>query len=719
MDWPFVINLGNSIVSVSFLAMPYCMKQCGVLLGSLLLALSAMLSRMACDLLLRAALVNKKRSYELLALATFGTAGKLLVELCISALLLFGGCVAYLVVIGDVVPAVVASIFGWEPTWSLRAAVLVILAFTVALPLSLMKNIESLHGTSTASFFFYISFAVLMLFFASSNLATGQWAGNTVMWDTSGIFHSIPIFSLSFICQTQLFLLYNALPEPSMKRMLGVVDYATYAVTIIYLMVGLFGYLAFTSLVNGDVLKNFGDSLIAMLLKLGFCVSALVSYPVFVFPSRSSIHSLIFTQQTTTVDGVPSSTSYIPHNRFVYITLGIVVFTLVVAIFIPNVETVLGLTGASAGTAVCYLLPGLIFLKSKTTDSTRMFRAKSLTAVGVICLVASTYSVLSETEHLQSVEAHMPAPDSQAHEDYRLKQIPQPRRRERPDQTFVIDQEDTVIQSLIDNNNEAEKQNTIDKTVNQQQSDIAKSDQHQNPGDNPDSKENFVSKSVTKKVANDDDSKENVVPVIDQKQSSEKRLEPPAPQAPEESKDKVVEVVDNKQDKTLNVVKVDGGDAVAKPADKDAQLPVQLPVPAVENARGKTQMNKTVMNDRIQPVNRDLKTADQKQDDQTLTQNANANTKNKAVTVKMHHDQEENVGTKVVEDKKMPENKVTEQLPDKHGEAVKTQSLVKEPARVATEKVNSKANENAMPKEAVAAKDQTSHEEQMEKEAIL
>ena len=27
MDWPFVINLGNSIVSVSFLAMPYCMKQ--------------------------------------------------------------------------------------------------------------------------------------------------------------------------------------------------------------------------------------------------------------------------------------------------------------------------------------------------------------------------------------------------------------------------------------------------------------------------------------------------------------------------------------------------------------------------------------------------------------------------------------------------------------------------------------------------------------------
>jgi amino acid permease len=54
-----------------------------------------------------------------------------------------------------------------------------------------------------------------------------------------------------------------------MKKMTDVVDYATFLVALIYVAVGLFGYLAFTSSVSGDVLTNFGDSLLAVVMKCG------------------------------------------------------------------------------------------------------------------------------------------------------------------------------------------------------------------------------------------------------------------------------------------------------------------------------------------------------------------------------------------------------------------------------------------------------------------
>jgi len=60
-----------------------------------------------------------------------------------------------------------------------------------------------------------------------------------------GILQCVPIFSMALSCQTQVFEVYDSLPQPSLKVMDRVVSSAIDLCTFIYVGVGIAGYLAF------------------------------------------------------------------------------------------------------------------------------------------------------------------------------------------------------------------------------------------------------------------------------------------------------------------------------------------------------------------------------------------------------------------------------------------------------------------------------------------
>ena len=84
----FVLTLANSIIGVSILAMPFCFKQvgrsvrkecmsfrplftlffsqCGVVLATLVLLLAGAMVKLTCHFLLKAAILARRRNYELL-----------------------------------------------------------------------------------------------------------------------------------------------------------------------------------------------------------------------------------------------------------------------------------------------------------------------------------------------------------------------------------------------------------------------------------------------------------------------------------------------------------------------------------------------------------------------------------------------------------------------------------------------------------------------------
>ncbi len=111
--------------------------------------------------------------------------------------------------------------------------------------------------------------------------------------------------------------MYESLPEPSLKAMDRVVSSAIDLCTFIYMGVGIAGYLAFadthfTGIINsfnvickaqfeinrlqflGNILISFQPSFVTDLMKAGFLLSIILSFPLCVLPCRTSFHSLVY-----------------------------------------------------------------------------------------------------------------------------------------------------------------------------------------------------------------------------------------------------------------------------------------------------------------------------------------------------------------------------------------------------------------------------------------
>ena len=312
--------------------------------------------------------------------------------------LMLGTCVAFYVIIGDLATDFVSSFVSTDPLL-VRTYVIVFCGLCIALPLGLMKSLEVLGFIGYFSLIFYAIFVLVMLKISiSEGFLNLQWLANAKLWDISGLFQCIPIFSLAYGCHCQLFVVYDSLEDSSTIRMNNIVKSSLKIVTFVYSAVAVFGYATFLNTVEGNVLKNLPSTTLLQLIKMGFAASVVVGFPLMIFPCRQSIYTLFFKQQKPS-DSIASKT-FIEPFTFKTLTLGIVFFTMSVAIFIPNVETILGLTGATMGSLVYFILPSIIFMKADYSSSKKI--PKIVFVVGCILFVVCTYSNVYPVENLQT-----------------------------------------------------------------------------------------------------------------------------------------------------------------------------------------------------------------------------------------------------------------------------------------------------------------------------
>ncbi|XP_034184314.2 uncharacterized protein LOC117606213 [Osmia lignaria lignaria] len=389
----YIMTLANSIIGVSVLAMPFCFKQCGIVLATLVLILSGILSRLACHFLIKSAVMSRRRNFELLAFHAFGHMGKFLVELFIIGFLV-GTCIAFFVVMGDLGPQIVGKVIDKNPE-DIRTSLLVTTSVFIVLPLGLLRNIDSLSSLCTATIIFYLCLILKIVAESMQHIFAGDWYEHVYYWRPSGILQCVPIFSMALFCQTQLFEIYETIPNVSLEKMNEVVRGALNICTGVYLCVGFFGYIAFcTQPFTGNILMSFEASLSSEMIKMGFVFSIAFSFPLVIFPCRASLNSLLFRRVYTHEPSI----NYLPETRFRCLTVTIVTVSLITGILIPNIEFVLGLVGSTIGVMICLIFPAIFFISISSKHTNERLLAQVILFIGICIMILSTYANLYALE---------------------------------------------------------------------------------------------------------------------------------------------------------------------------------------------------------------------------------------------------------------------------------------------------------------------------------
>ncbi|XP_033208511.1 putative sodium-coupled neutral amino acid transporter 10 [Belonocnema kinseyi] len=381
-----VMTLANGVIGVSVLAMPFCFKQCGIFLAIILLLLSSMLSRLACHFLVKSAVMSRRRNFEFLAFHAFGHMGKFFVELFIIGFLL-GTCIAFFVVVGDLGPEIIGKVIN-KNSEDIRTSLLIFTAILIVLPLGLLRNIDSLATISTATIGFYICLVLKVIGESTQHIFAGDWYEHVNFWRPAGILQCLPIFAMALFCQTQLFEIYESVPNVSLEKMNEIVRGALNICTAVYVSVGLFGYIACcTQTFTGNILMSFERSPSSEVIKLCFVFSVAFSFPLVIFPCRASLNSLLFRRAYIH----ESTSNYMPETRFRFLTFVIVTFSLILGILIPNIEFVLGIVGATIGVMICLIFPAAFFISISSKNTNERLLAKGIVFVGVSIMILGTY----------------------------------------------------------------------------------------------------------------------------------------------------------------------------------------------------------------------------------------------------------------------------------------------------------------------------------------
>lgn len=318
MSFGKTVNLGNSIIGVSILAMPYCFVQSGVLLSIILIVLSGFLTRLSCHFLLKSAFISRRRSFELMVQDVVGSTGRFMVEVGLIGFLL-GTCVAYFIMIGDLAPKILSELFDLKYNRHLRVISILFLSLFVALPLSLLKSVDSLTSFSLLSMILYLCLIVKLMSETTDKLVmvdkiAPDKLGKISYWNISGLLTTFPIFSMAMSCQTSLFEIFDSSVINSdldaIKRDNSIIKKAIYMCSFVYITVGLLGYMAFhEQTLYGNILLAFHPSLTTTLTKIGFIVTLLMSFPLCLFPCRTSVHSLTVGKMRKSANFQPLPTS--------------------------------------------------------------------------------------------------------------------------------------------------------------------------------------------------------------------------------------------------------------------------------------------------------------------------------------------------------------------------------------------------------------------------
>jgi len=390
-----ITSLLATCIGTGVLALPFAFEAAGPGLGAVILVLAVVLSMLSSYLLVQCCDWVRCFSYEEIMIAAFGRSGAVVMEVTVLWLLL-GAMTSLLVVTAD---ALELAFGDADPAhwWKSRTALLAMDVVFVVIPLSWVQSPHSLrYSNSIAVTCTSLTAAAIIAHGIASVDGMALVMESPLCHYGFSSVQAAPIIMLSLGCQVQVPCVYGDLKGRSLRRMgcgLATVGAACF---LIYGTVSILGIAAvkpnMAVVVPGNILDGFpGGQPDALLMRCltGFAVTLV--YPMLCLPCRSTLDHLCFGGGAAVIQPPP----FVLRLRHAAETISVVSVTFFLATCNTNLASVIGFTGATAGSLICYMLPPLAFLKLSCERPVAETRSRTWTAAAVFLLVCTMPTMLA------------------------------------------------------------------------------------------------------------------------------------------------------------------------------------------------------------------------------------------------------------------------------------------------------------------------------------
>eukprot|EP00010_Vexillifera_abyssalis_P005812 CAMPEP_0201553158 /NCGR_PEP_ID=MMETSP0173_2-20130828/19476_1 /ASSEMBLY_ACC=CAM_ASM_000268 /TAXON_ID=218659 /ORGANISM="Vexillifera sp., Strain DIVA3 564/2" /LENGTH=575 /DNA_ID=CAMNT_0047963777 /DNA_START=28 /DNA_END=1755 /DNA_ORIENTATION=+ len=289
------VNVVNAIIGGGVLALPYAFSQTGLVVGAVLLVLIGVMSFLTSHYLAsltKYCMRRDGRSYKSIAARAFGLPGAFTIDVCFI-LFLFGGCVGYVVIIGDILTPYFEDALDWPEKEANRYLVESIFIFGICYPLCLLKRIDALKYTSMFALL-GILYLVVVIMAQSITTIADEFEQSRIVFGNGSIslFGAVPVMTFAFTFHMQQFSVQNEMKHPNRIRTVvgGAISFAGAS----YMIVGIFGYLTFYENVSSNILVDYDEDVPIIIGKVALAFVIIFSFPLLHFPLREAVIALVF-----------------------------------------------------------------------------------------------------------------------------------------------------------------------------------------------------------------------------------------------------------------------------------------------------------------------------------------------------------------------------------------------------------------------------------------
>ncbi|KAI9292903.1 hypothetical protein K502DRAFT_338222 [Neoconidiobolus thromboides FSU 785] len=351
------LNMTNSIIGAGIIGLPFSMRQSGMFVGLILLAVLTWVADWTINLLVHNAKLSGTKSYQELAHFCFGKFGLILISVS-QFVFAFGGMCAYTVIIGDTIPAVILALFPSikdHPTLYLlgnRKFMIALLTIGISYPLSLLRDISKL---AKASFFALVAmFIIVVAVLVEGPYVPEELKGSpSLNWNffNKGMFQGVAVIAFALVCHHNSFVIFADLEKPTMDRFAMITHLSTGVSMFFCAIMATAGYVAFTDKTEGNILNNFpADNTFINIARFCFGLNMFSTFPLEHYVAREVIENYYYPNDIT------------PFKSFLATTV-LVGISLLIALVTCDLGFVMEITGGLSASVLAFILPAACYLK--------------------------------------------------------------------------------------------------------------------------------------------------------------------------------------------------------------------------------------------------------------------------------------------------------------------------------------------------------------------